>query len=443
MTAPTAPVASRSPLLFIFLTVFIDLLGFGIVIPLLPIYSKAYQATNTELGLLFACFSGMQFLFAPMWGRLSDRIGRRPVLIGGLVGTALAYTLFAYIDVVGAWAAPHLPGEGWTVERTTLMTLFASRLLAGFFGANVSTAFAFIADVTTPENRAKGMGLVGAAFGLGFTIGPAVGGELSQVSLHAPGIAAAALSISAALFGYLKLPVLPRTSRTSSRVFSLEQLRGAAADPRIGLALTLSFLVIVAFSAFESMFIPLGLASFPEYFGQSEAIAEPTREQVLAAGRYAGRYLFVVGLISAVIQGGFIRRLVPRFGETKLAIAGQLILGLGLFIVGAASSFWVVVLGCVVMPFGLGINNPSVNSMISRSSPQDQQGAYLGLQQSLSSLARMAGPLTAGALFDLYGARAPFFVAAAVLVVAAALAWRYHARFGASFAKGPALEPRT
>ncbi len=437
MTAPQASASKRSPLLLVFLTVFIDLLGFGIVIPLLPIYSKAYQASNTELGLLFASFSGMQFLFAPMWGRLSDRIGRRPVLIGGLLGSALAYALFAYIDVVGAWVAPHLPGETWSAERATLAVLFASRLLAGFFGANVSTAFAYIADVTTPENRAKGMGLVGAAFGLGFTIGPALGGELSQVSLHAPGLAASGLSLCSALFGFLTLPEPPRASRSGSRVFSLDQLRGAIADPRIGLALTLSFLVIVAFSAFESMFIPLGLKLYPEYFGQSAAIAEPTRDQILAAGRYAGRYLFVVGLISAAIQGGFIRRLVPRFGETKLAIAGQLILGLGLLIVGLASHFWVVVLGCVVMPFGLGINNPSVNSMISRSAPAHEQGAYLGLQQSTASLARMAGPLMAGVLSDLSGARSPFIVAALVLVVSAGLALRYHARYGAAFVKKP------
>ena len=145
MTSPKAAGAGRSPLLFIFLTVFIDLLGFGIVLPLLPVYSKAYGADEISLGLLFSCFSGMQFLFAPMWGRLSDRIGRRPVLIGGLLGTAASYVLFAYAH--------------------SMPMLFASRLLAGFFGANISTAQAYIADVTTPENRAKGMGLIGAAFG--------------------------------------------------------------------------------------------------------------------------------------------------------------------------------------------------------------------------------------------------------------------------------------
>jgi len=451
-TQPTPPpggtpsekhAGGRSPLLFIFLTVFIDLLGFGIVIPLLPIYSLNYGASHLEIGLLFASFSGMQFLFAPMWGRLSDRIGRKPVLVGGLIGTSLSYLLFAYIDVVGERLVAWMPDSGFTAERAALMTLYVARLLAGFFGANVSTAFAFVADVTTPENRAKGMGLVGAAFGLGFTIGPALGGELSHYSVHWPGLAAAGLSACAALFGFLKLPKPERGARTVSRVFHFSQVRGAIADARIGLALLLSFLVIVAFSAFESMFLPLGLAKYWTYFGQSGPVTRDDYQTVLQAGRYAGRYLGAVGLISAIIQGGFIRRLVPRFGETKLAAVGQLILGVGLLIVGGADHFWLVVLGCVVMPFGFGINNPSVNSMISRSSPKEEQGAYLGLQTSLASLARMVGPLMAGALFDAFGPRSPFLVAAGVLVASSLIAWKYHLRYGASFSAPSAAQTRT
>src|SRR5690349_3175844 len=167
----------RSPLLFIFLTVFIDLLGFGIVIPLLPIYSENYHASEATLGLLFTSFSGMQFLFAPMWGRLSDRMGRRPVLIGGLIGTAFSYVLFA--------------------NAHDLTMLFVSRLLAGFFGGNISAAQAYIADVTPPEKRAQGMGLIGAAFGLGFTFGPPLGGILSTYSMALPGYLAAGLSLAA------------------------------------------------------------------------------------------------------------------------------------------------------------------------------------------------------------------------------------------------------
>jgi multidrug resistance protein len=230
----------RSPLLFIFLTVFIDLLGFGIVIPLLPVYSKAYGASSETLSWLFASFSLMQFLFAPMWGRLSDRIGRKPVLVGGLIGTAGAYVLFANAD--------------------SLTMLFASRILAGFFGANISTASAYIADVTTSENRTRGMGLIGAAFGLGFTLGPLVGGELTHLSQSAPGWFAAALSACAALFGAIKLVEPARHSTAASRVFGMQELRKAGSERRIGTLYLLGFLFIVSFACFESFFVFFGLA---------------------------------------------------------------------------------------------------------------------------------------------------------------------------------------
>ncbi len=439
MSNPQAPGTGRSPLLFIFLTVFIDLLGFGIVIPLLPIYSTAYGASETQLGLLFACFSGMQFLFAPMWGHISDRIGRRKVLIGGLFGTSGAYVIFAFADEIAMWLHglwTHQSAELGSPEigSWTLGVLFASRLLAGFFGANVSTASAYIADVTAPSERAKGMGLIGAAFGLGFTIGPAVGGELSHLSIHWPGVAAAALSFAAAVFGYLKLPEPPSGQRTKSRIFSLEQVRVALKEPRIGWVLWLAFLSILAFSSFESMFLLFGLEKYWTYFGLDHAVTQATFQQKLDAGRYAGRYLFVVGLISAAIQGGFIRRLVPRFGETRLIVVGPLLLALGLAIIGFSTAWWIVILGCVVMPLGFGVNNPSVNSLVSRASPSDQQGAYLGLQQSLASLARMLGPAFAGALFQFAGSRSPFLAAAGILIVATMLAFAYHRRYAASFA---------
>ncbi|MBI5433840.1 MAG: MFS transporter [Planctomycetes bacterium] len=435
MASPPIQPTGRSPLIFIFLTVFIDLLGFGIVIPLLPIYSKAYGASEAELGLLFGCFSGMQFLFAPMWGRVSDRIGRKPVLVWGLVGTAISYLVFGLSDQVAAALIRLWPSEPPALDRLTLGVLFVSRSLAGFFGANVSTASAFIADVTTPENRAKGMGLIGAAFGLGFTIGPAVGGELSQVSIEAPGIVAAALSLAAATFGWWMLKEVDRGPHKSTRLYGFDQVRGALRDQRIGGALAMGFLAVFAFSAFESMFILFGLAKFPTYFGMEQAVEHATRDQTFAAARYAGRYLFVVGMISALIQGGLIRRLVPRYGETRLAIAGPALLALGLAVVGGAPTFAWVIVGCVLLPCGFGLNNPSVGSLISRASPIDQQGAYLGLQQSLASLARMLGPALAGIVFDLWGPRSPFFSAAAALLLATLLAWVYHKRYAASFAR--------
>lgn len=405
----------RSPLAVIFLTVFIDLLGFGIVLPLLPVYSEAYGASELQLGLLFSSFSGMQFLFAPMWGRLSDRIGRRPVLIGGLLGTSASYAMFAMSD--------------------SMTALFVSRLLAGFFGANVSTALAYIADVTTPENRAKGMGLVGAAFGLGFTFGPLIGGELTRFSPHYPGWFAAGLSLCAALYGWRQL-VEPERSRTGSRVFGFSQVRGAFAQPRIGVLFLLSFLSIMAFSSFEAMFARFGLAVFPAQFGLSGAIENATRAEVLAAAPITGRYLCIVGIVSAIIQGGVIRPLVPRFGEPTLAFVGQTILGMALLVLGLSTSWLMVVVGCLMLPLGFGLNNPSLTGLISRASPAEEQGAYLGLNQSFASLARMTGPPIAGALFAGLGPHAPFLAGAGVLGIAAVLAFVYRSKYGATFARG-------
>lgn len=409
-----------SPLATVFLTVFIDLLGFGIVIPLLPIYSKMFGATELELGLLFASFSAMQFFFAPMWGRISDRIGRRPVLIGGLFGTAASYVLFGFSN--------------------SLPWLFLSRCLAGFFGANISTASAYIADVTTQENRSKGMGLIGAAFGLGFTIGPLLGGVLSKYSLGLPGYVAAGLSLCAACFGYFNLRE-PETKRIeSSRVFGVDTIQEVAKNKRISTLFLLSYLAIFSWSAFEAMFILFGLAKFPTVFGLQQAIEKATADQVIHAAPIAGYYLFGIGIISAIIQGLLIRRLVPKFGETKLIIAGPIILSISFFVVGFAPVWGMVIVGCLLMPLGFGVNNPSLIGLISRASPQHHQGSYLGLSQSVASFARMTGPPAAGLLFHLFNPETPFFVGAGILLFSAFLAIRYRKQYASSFANAPSSE---
>lgn len=410
--------SGKSPLLFIFLTVFIDLLGFGIVIPLLPIYSEAYGASEASLGLLFACFSGMQFLFAPMWGRLSDRFGRRPVLIGGLIGTAASYVLFA--------------------NAHDLTMLFVSRILAGFFGGNVSAAQAYIADVTPPTKRAHGMGLIGAAFGLGFTFGPPVGGILSTVSMALPGYLAAGLSLAAATFGFFKLPEPPAHAKEASRLFSFADLREALAERRTGTVLFLNFTGIFAWAAFEGMFARFGLALFPQTFQLPAGIEHPSTAELLQAAKVLGLYMLYIGIISAFIQGGLIRRLVPRFGETRLAAAGPLFLALGLLVIGLAPAgqWWVVIVGCAILPFGFGLSNPSLSSLISRAAPAGHQGAYMGMYQSSSSLARTLGPPAAGWIFMLFSPRAPFLFGTGLLLVSTGVAWLYHRRYAASFPRG-------
>jgi MFS family permease len=408
-------VTSRGPLLAVFLTVLIDLLGFGIIIPLLPVYTKAYGASELELGLLFATFSGMQLLFAPFWGAVSDRFGRRVVIVGGLCGTAASYVLFAFAD--------------------SMPLLFASRLLAGFFGANIATAQAYIADVTAPEDRARGMGLIGAAFGIGFTIGPFVGGELTDlVGLWAPGAAAATLSLAAATFAWRNLrgPARPPVPRVPLHV----QLREALQNPRFGVLVLLVYLTVFAFACFEAMFTRFGLAHFPGVFGVPVPIADATFDQVMRSAPIAGRYLAFVGVISALIQGGLTRRLVRRYGEHRLIVVGPLVLGVSLAIVGLApvlplapgGQWAVVIVGCCVMPVGFGLANPSLASLLSRNAPVEHQGAHLGISQSASSFARMTAPPVAGALFGTLGAASPFWGAAAVLALATLIAAGYRRR---------------
>jgi len=405
--------APKKGLLPVFLTVFIDLLGFGIVIPLLPIYAQDFGASEFTLGMLFASFSLMQLIFAPLWGRISDHVGRKPVLVGGLIGTAGSYVLFGFAD--------------------SMLLLFVSRMLAGFFGANVATAQAYVADVTKPEDRAKGMGMIGAAFGLGFTFGPLIGGEMVGIGMGAPGFLAAGLSLVAAIIGMIQLHEPERHRANASRVLRFGPVSRALSQPVIGTVLLLYFLGILAFSGFESMFIKFGLDRFPQVFGLTGSVVEATHEQILAAAPIAGRYMFVIGLIAAFIQGGLIRRLVPRFGETRLIVMGPLFLGIAFAVIGLAGSWSLVIVGCALMPFGFGLNNPALQGLLSRAVPAESQGAFLGLNQSLGSLARVVGPVLAGWLFQVGNPGLPFLAGAGSLFVATVIAFVYHRRFAHQF----------
>src|SRR5213082_1859151 len=283
----------RSPLLVIFITVFIDLVGFGIVIPVLPFYAEGtkFGATPREVGLLFASYSVMQLIFAPVLGRLSDKYGRRPVLLISLLGTSLGYLILGF--------------------ATTLWMLFLGRIIDGISGGNISTAQAYIADVTTKEDRAKGMGLIGAAFGLGFVFGPAIGGVLSRWGINVPFIFAGSLAFANAVLLYFVLPETvtqdhpARISAASGRGW--RQLIESLKRPRLGFVLTIYFLSIVAFSIMTTVFslflmFRLGYDAF-----------------------HNGWVFAYVGIISAIIQGGLIGRLVKRFGEPALVIIGSLL----------------------------------------------------------------------------------------------------------------------
>jgi len=359
----------RSPLLVIFITVFIDLVGFGIVIPVLPFYAEGtkFGATPTQVGFLFASYSIMQLVFAPVLGRLSDKHGRRPVLLVSLLGTALGFFILGF--------------------ATTLWMLFVGRIIDGISGGNISTAQAYIADVTTKENRAKGMGLIGAAFGLGFVFGPAIGGILSRWGINVPFLFAGGLALANTVLLYFALPetVTPdhpaRVSAASGRGW--HQLLAALRRPALAVVLTIYFLMIVAFSMMTASFslfmmFRLGYDAF-----------------------HTGWIFAFVGVISATIQGGFIGRLVKRFGEPLLVIVGSLLFTASLVVVpfvrASTGLITFLVVGAATS-IGQALTAPTLASLGSKSASAAEQGSVLGVMQSVSSLARAVGPSLAAVL---------------------------------------------
>jgi len=361
---------NRSPLVVIFTTVFIDLLGFGIVIPVLPFYAEGTQfnATPRTVGLLFASYSIMQLIFSPVLGRLSDKHGRRPVLLASIIGTGIGFLILGF--------------------ATTLWMLFLGRILDGISGGNISTAQAYIADVTAPEDRAKGMGLLGAAFGLGFIFGPAIGGILSRWGVAVPFLFAAGLCFANATLLYFTLAetVTPdhpaRTSAAGGR--GLSHLLASLRKPRLGFIITIYFFFVVAFSIMTTTFSLYTMFRFG-YDAQHNG------------------YLFAyVGLIAVIIQGMLIGRLVKQFGEVPLVIGGALFFALSLFAVPfvgpGAGGLVALLIGGGVFSLGNSLATPALNSLASRSVSAAEQGSVMGVVQSAASLARAVGPVIAAVL---------------------------------------------
>lgn len=394
----------------VFLTIFLDLLGFGIIIPVQPFYAETLGAPPAVITLLGASFSLVQFLFAPFWGRLSDRVGRRPVILGSIVVTCIGYALFGFSSSLGI--------------------LFLARMLAGLGGANIGTAQAVIADVTDAKTRAKGMGIIGAAFGLGFTLGPAISGFFSRYGLAAPAYAAAAL---AAVNWFAAFFLLPETYPAEKRrpgasgrsPLSWAAVRHAARHPNVG---TLFLIMFVFTSAFSMMEQVLGL--YIGYVWSRSPGLAPTPESLHHAAVLTAYALTVVGITAIVVQGGLIGRLAPRFGEGKLLRVGLLCVSAGLAgipLSGQIGYFPVLLLVCSWIAAGSGFSNPSLMSLISQSVDADEQGTTLGLSQSLGALGRVIGPTVAGVLFE-RSVGLPFFLGGGLILVCALLALRIPAR---------------
>jgi MFS family permease len=375
----------RFSLLTVFLVVFIDLVGFGIVIPILPYYATQFGASASQLGWLMAVYSFMQFLISPLWGRLSDRMGRRPVLLVSILGTALTMVFLGF--------------------ARSLEWIFIGRLLAGACAANISTAYAYIADVTTEENRAKGMGAVGAAFGLGFIFGPAIGGTLAHNQNYSlPMFFAAGLSGINLIFAYFKLkePHLSIEERSKNRTkrFDLGNIRLALGDQRTRLAIGVFFLVTFAVTQMESIFA-IYMASLFHF-----------------DARQAGMLLALVGIIMVAMQGGLVGRLAKRFGELRLIHVGLIICGLGLLGFAFSPTIGAVIISLSVLGVGHGTLHPSLSSLASLGASKDRRGATMGVFQSAGSLARVLGPPCAGWAYDHFAKNAPFLAGTLILFFA-------------------------
>ena len=372
----------------LFLIVFVDLVGFGLVIPLLPFYGERFGAAPETVTALLATYSLMSLVAAPIWGRISDRIGRRPVLMASMAATVLAYLWLGFADA--------------------LWMLFAARALAGVCAGNIAAAQAYIADITKPEDRARGMGMIGAAFGLGFIIGPAVGGlvagrDAAAADLETPALIAAALSFVAFLGILVLLPEsLPPERRSAVRPRRrVAALLDALHRPVLSRLILIFFLVILAFAGMESTFALWAMRQF-------------------GWGPAQNGYVFTyVGVLSAVMQGGLIGPLTRRFGEERLLPAGLALIGVGLLILAVTRAVPVLGLALTALALGMGAAQPSLNSLISRQARADEQGEVLGVAQSVGSLSRVLGPLAAGYLFATLGRDSPFLWGA--LLVGAAL----------------------
>jgi multidrug resistance protein len=378
--------SSKMPLLLIFLTVFIDLVGFGVIIPLLPTYAEKFGANALEIGFLLMSYSLAQFFFTPFWGRLSDNVGRKPILLTSLAASTIGYVMWGFSG--------------------SLLMLFASRIVAGLGNANIAVAQAYISDITTEQNRAKGMGLVGAAFGLGFVLGPAIGGALSSFGLQFAGFIAAFFSLLDLVLTFFFLPEPKERSRAGHERFKLDlgfYTRNLTAK-NLRVALAIFLISTFAFANMEATLVLL------------------TEKRFGYSAQQNGWMFAFIGLVMVIMQGGLIGRLSQKFGEKKLVIAGSFIAGCGLLATAYASNQALLYFACALLAIGSGMYTPSNQSVISKLSNKEEVGGVLGIGQSLSTLGRILGPVAGGAAFEYIGMESPYFIGAGVMAFAVGLA---------------------
>ncbi|MGC9259251.1 MAG: MFS transporter [Phycisphaerae bacterium] len=440
----------KASIFTIFLIVFVDLVGFGIVLPNLQLYGQQFGISNYfYLTLIGATYSFFQFIFAPILGRWSDHIGRRPVLIVSQIGTIIGFVMLFAANFFQARALG-------------IVLIFSSRILDGISGGNISTANAYIADITTPENRAKGMGALGAAFGLGFIFGPIIGGVVSNfLGLQYVPLVAAAFSCTALFLTFTQLAEsrTPNNQRNdaAARRFSLRGMEHALLRPIIGPLILLFFVNGFAFAGMEqtlSLLIqhrmyPITKNAMARQVAKRKAVAadagRKAMPQTLTAFRkkqddhssYASGWLYgAIGVVMVLIQGGMIGRLTRKYGELKLTMLGPAIIAAGLIILGLPPTCWTwtwrwtgFLVGGVLLAVGSGLFSPSMQALISRHCTADEQGEVLGANQGMASLARALGPILAGLLFEYMFPAMPYYVSAGLCLIVTAGIFINRAKF--------------
>lgn len=394
-SSPSKSKSGRSPLVVIFLTIFIDLVGFGIIIPVLPYIARDFGAGAGAIGALMSIYSFMQFLFSPFWGGLSDRFGRRPVMLISLVGSALSYFVFAFSQ--------------------SLWLLFLARGLAGVFGGNISTAHAYIGDITPPEERSKSMGLIGVAFGLGFVFGPMIGGVLGVIGqrlgdhpplgLNFSALGVGVLCLANLAFAYFNLkeslaPELRVRAEAKTRGHRLRAILDQVRRPVAGPMMWIYFLSGLAMAQMEAMLVPFMADRF---------------QWKLEDTTYGFAY---IGVVMMLTQGYFIRKWMPKYGEPLVLAVGLASFAVSLFGIAAAGSIVAMTIAMTLLALGNGMMRPPNLGIISLVTPATEQGASMGVTNSLASLGRIIGPAVGGYLYSWMSPAAPFVSAGLVAVVA-------------------------
>lgn len=374
------------PLLVIFLTIFVNLVGFGIIVPLLPFYAERFGASPFVIGLLFGIFSLCQLVAAPALGDLSDRYGRRPVLIFSLLGTVLSFVMLALAQ--------------------SIAMLFLARIVDGLSGGNISTARAYVADVTEPKDRARAYGMIGAAFGLGFIFGPALSGVLARYSYTAPIWAAAGITLVATLMAVFWLPeTVHRASAGTGMPF--KNLVAMMKRPGLRRMLVIDFVYWFAFAIFQT--------TFALFVARRFGFDAPQTGYVFAG----------FGVLGAIVQGALIRPIVHRLGDKPTFIVGLVCAASGLVAATFASSFTLLVLALIPLAFGIGFGHPTVTSLVSRAGRRDEQGRVQGAAGAMESLGRALGPVWGNAALQRFGEAMPYLSAAACIAVTLLLSLTY------------------